>query len=209
MARIRVELAYVTCRDTEDVTGADEFYIAGVVITDNANLRKGILTTPISINDGQTKTFRPEETILFEGDLPDNQSVGLMLQAYDEDAAKDWSKRPEWINTTTQKVGTAAGGAVAAGLASNPIGWTAIAAGLAAGLALGGFHLAMGSDKDDQLGTTNIVIPVTGRANEVKAWHFSRSGWWSGWDYTVTYRIHREGAAIDAIEKSLAQMGHK
>lgn len=207
MGKIRITLDSVHCSDTEDVSGADTFYIVGAVITDDPDLRKGILTTPFDINDGQTKGFRPEDAILFEGDLPDDQSVGLMLQAFDEDADHDWAQRPKWIDETTKGVGVAAGGAVVAGLSTNPVGWGVIAAGVATGLTVGGFYLLVGSDKDDQLGSANIVIPVKGYADELQSWSFSHhhggylpwelvEDWYSDWSYTVSYRIHRVGTNV-------------
>lgn len=73
MVRMKIELIDVYCRDTEDVTGADDFYLVGALV--GGGVTKPILTTPIKINDKQRKTFPGGQTVLFEGEVPQGQSV--------------------------------------------------------------------------------------------------------------------------------------
>jgi hypothetical protein len=189
--RIRLELLDVLCRKnlgTEDVTGNDEFYIAGTIISDT-NGNKGVLTTPLNINNSQTKGFA--EPTMYDGNDPDNAMLAVHLRAYDEDVAHDWANRPEVVDKIATGVASAAGGAIVAGLATAAIGWPVIAAGVGTGLALGGFYLAMGSDKDDQLGLFQELIPVSGPAVEERYWNMKQDGWYSSWDYQVHLRIRR------------------
>jgi hypothetical protein len=193
--RLRIELLSVQARDTED-TGllglgrADEFYLVGAVLTD-AGEKQGVLTTPVSVAPGQVKGFL--EPVLFEGELPERDMVALHLLAYDEDAAKDWSKRPEYLDTITRGIATRAGEVVVASLGSHPLGWGVISGAVGAGMALAAFHLIIGRDEDDQLGVLNELIPASGPPLEVRQWSFShgKPGDYSSWDYTVEYRIRR------------------
>lgn len=85
MPRLRAELLDVYCADTEDVTGADKLYVVGAV-TDGA-ATKGVLTTPIKVNnDGKPRYFPPGQTVLFDSDVPNNRTIRIALQAFDEDS---------------------------------------------------------------------------------------------------------------------------
>lgn len=57
MTKVKVELVDVYCRDTEDITGADDFYLVGGFA--GGQVSKAILTTPIKINDKQKKSSKP------------------------------------------------------------------------------------------------------------------------------------------------------
>lgn len=61
MTRIRVELIDVYCKDTEDLTGADDFYLVGALV--GGGVTKAILTRPIKINDRERKSFYPEDCL--------------------------------------------------------------------------------------------------------------------------------------------------
>jgi hypothetical protein len=189
--RIRIDVVDVSCRGTEDVTGADELYLMGVAVPQTGDAR-GILTGTLSVNDGETKSFPTDRTTLFDGTIAGDESVAVALQAYDEDVAHDWQRRASWVNDIGTKVGAAASGAAVAALATNPIGWSTIGAVAAGALVAGGFILIAANDKDDQLGVLNVLVPAVGAAEEVWPWRFSHAGgWWSSWDYTVRYRIRR------------------
>ncbi|MEH2375783.1 hypothetical protein [Nostoc sp.] len=181
MTNVKVELIDVYCQDTEDVTGADDFYLIGGLV--GGQTTRGILTTPIKINDKQKKSFKPDQTVLFEGEIPQGQSVKGGLKAYDEDAAKDWAKYGE----TVKKISSAISGAIAATGPQGAVAGTILSAVTTAGGILASL------DKDDLLGSTELDISSTGPSHEERAWKMSKKSGtgWSTWDYTLTYRISR------------------
>lgn len=182
MTKVRIELVDVYCGDTEDVTGADDFYLVGALV--GAGQTKAILTTPIKINDRQRKSFPPDQCVLFDGDIPEGQSIKGGLKAFDEDAAKDWSKYGDTVNQISSNVSGALAGAGPEGaIASKILQVATMGVGLLASL-----------DRDDLLGATELEISAVGPAHEVREWrmrkHDSFMGW-SSWDYSVSYRISR------------------
>lgn len=180
MVRMKIELVDVSCGNTEDVTGADEFYLVGALA--GGTVVKPILTTPISINDKQRKTFPAGQTVLFEGEVPQGQSVKGGIKAYDEDAAKDWAKYGSTITQISDAVSQALAKA----------GPTGVTAGKILSVATQGVGLLASLDKDDLLGTTELEISATGPAFEERSWLMKEKGLgWSTWDYTVRYRISR------------------
>lgn len=92
MPRIIVQLADVTCWNTEDIHGADEFYILGSINASygQEKIVKPVLTRPLSINDGQTVQFTLPA--VFDASVPEHWYLKFALVALDEDSAKDWSK---------------------------------------------------------------------------------------------------------------------
>ncbi len=190
--QVRIELLNVKCNNTEDVTGADEFYILGA-LSDTTNT-KGALTSPISINDGQTKTFNSAQQVIFDADVPEGQTVRGGLKAFDEDFAKDWAKYDSTVNQISDAV---AGGLAASG---NP---KAATAGTILKFAVKGFGTLASLDKDDHLGTLELNVPVSGPEIEEKEWKFSKKDWtgYSSWNYIVRYRITRT-VAKPSIEQS-------
>lgn len=92
MSRIIVQLADVTCWNTEDIHGADEFYLMGAIYAASGNqkISRPVMTRPVSINDNQTVKFRLPA--LFDGDVPENWYLNFALMAIDEDSAKDWAQ---------------------------------------------------------------------------------------------------------------------
>ncbi len=181
MVRMKIELIDVYCGITEDRTGADEFYLLGALA--GGTVVKPILTKPISINDKQTKTFPAGESVLFEGEVPQGQSVKGGIKAYDEDFAKDWAQYGSVV--------TAISGAVSKALAmADPQGATAgaILAAVTTGV---GFFSSL--DKDDLLGTTELEISATGSAFEERSWRMRYTGpaYICKGEYTVRYRISR------------------
>jgi hypothetical protein len=191
---ITIELVSVYCDDTEDLTGADEFYLIGLAVGD-PDLKSPILTTPRSVNDGELKSFGAE-SILFKGEVPVDSNVALYLQARDEDVAKDWSQRPAWVDKMSEAAAAKLGAGAAAALLTNPAGWATVGICALAAVGIGGFYLAMGSDQDDELGSLQVLIPARGPAEETRRWRFAQSGWYSGWNYTLTYRVRRVGAGV-------------
>ncbi|MEG4962505.1 MULTISPECIES: hypothetical protein [unclassified Microcoleus] len=177
---MKIELIDVYCRDTEDVTGADEFYLVGALA--GGTVVKPILTKPISINDKQRKTFPAGESVLFEGEVPQGQSVKGGIKAYDEDAAKDWAQYGSVVSGIS--------GAVSTVLSATGVGATA---GMILGVVTKGVGFFSSLDKDDLLGTTELEISATGPSKEERSWLIQKLGGsgWSNWDYTLRYRISR------------------
>ena len=144
---------------------------------------KPILTKPISINDKQTKTFPAGQTVIFEGDVPQGQSVKGGIKAYDEDFGKDWTQYGSTV--------TAISGAVSTVLsATGPQGATA---GMILSAVTEGVAFFSNLDKDDLLGSTELEISATEPALEERSWLMKKTSGigWSTWDYTVRYRITR------------------
>ncbi|MBD1823117.1 hypothetical protein H6F51_11580 [Cyanobacteria bacterium FACHB-DQ100] len=183
MPRIRVVLQDVTCYDTEDVTGADEFYLTGAV-SDGGN-SAGVLTRPISVNDKQTKAFGIGGGTIFDADVPENRILKVALIAFDEDSNKDWSKHGEVV--------TKIGQAVSSGLATIPNPYTA-AAGTILPFAISAIGGIMSLDQDDELGQHLREFPVWAIPNgeSLQIWGFKGGGgWYSSWRYAVRYRVIR------------------
>ena len=79
------------------MTGADEFYLIGSVIDSKSNSGKPILTSPVSVNDGETKSLKGQGSFVFDGSVDENTIILLEMAAYDEDYAKDWDKYDEYV----------------------------------------------------------------------------------------------------------------
>ena len=183
--QVRIELVNVSCGNTEDVTGADEFYIVGA-LSDGTNT-KAALTTPMDINNGQTKSFRADQRVIFDAYVPQGRTIRGGLKAFDEDFAKDWSKYGPTVNSITSVV---AAGLTASG---DP---TAVTAGQILNWGVKGFGFFASLDKDDELGKLEMGVSAVGPNVEERSWRFRKtSSWynpgWSTWDYTVRYRITR------------------
>ena len=180
--QVRIEVLNVKCGNTEDVTGADEFYIAAA-LSDGTNTNAAF-TSPISINNGQTKSFSSAQQILFNANVPQGVTVRGGLKAFDEDWAKDWSK----YSSTATKIKDA----VVAGLnaSGNP---KAVTAATILNYGFQVFSTLSYFDQDDQLGKLELNVSPVGPNVEEKEWKFSKSDWtgWSSWNYTVRYRITR------------------
>ena len=181
MTRIQVSLKDVTCYDTEDVTGADEFYLTGAV--SNGIETSPVLTVPVSINDKETKPFQQGGGLVFDKDLSENSDLKIALIAFDEDAEKDWTKYGDFV--------TKIGSSVSQGLKTIPRPETAIA-GAIIPYVISGVGIIMKLDKDDQLGqyTYNVNVGALANGENRQIWTFQGgSGWYSSWKYQVRYTI--------------------
>jgi len=179
---VRVELLEVHCGNTEDVTGADEFYVVGAL--SDGESTKSVLTQPININDNQTKSFVATQRIAFDAKVPIGKTIRGGLIAYDEDYAKDWAKQKEMVNKITDSVSEAA---------RSYDNKDAKKAGWILKLAVAAWDLIASTDKDDELGRIELNVATEGPEEEVKEWKFSRKDitGYSSWDYVVKYRIVR------------------
>ena len=180
--RIQVEVLEIRCGNTEDVTGADEFYLVSA-LSDGVTPR-GNVTRPLDINDNQTKTLPDDQKVLYEASVPVGKSVVGGMIAYDEDYAKDWAKQKEMITKVTDKISDAAKSSDNKN--ANKAGWILQ-------IAVQAWDLVASADKDDELGRIELNLPADGPAQETMEWKFEHkdSIGFSSWEYTVKYRINR------------------
>ncbi|MGW1077918.1 hypothetical protein [Streptomyces sp. NPDC002537] len=89
--KLKVVLDRVVCRDTEDIVGADEFYVSGVVATNFG--AQPVLTKPMDIRNGQDLAFDTAQRVVFEGELPESGNLVINLNAWDSDFGKDWEEK--------------------------------------------------------------------------------------------------------------------
>lgn len=183
--KITIKLLDVRCRDTEDVSGPDEFYIVGSVRHSSTKPAKLVLVKPFSINDNQTKQLHNREGgIAFNGVVENDAVIVMELTAYDEDYGKDWksiaSRLQESLSKSTLE---------AAGSGAGEVGGATIALGVFYAM-----DAIFKRDKDDQLGRMAISIPAKylRPGTQTRSWKFSKGGpWWSNskWNYTVRYQL--------------------
>ena len=183
---VRIELLRVHCGNTEDTTGADEFYVVGA-LTDGTT-SKGALTSPMSINDNQEKEFNPSQRVLFDADVTSDAVVRGGLKAFDEDYAKDWAKYGSTV--------TAISNQVSQGLKSTKDPY-AVVAGEILSWATKAFGILAPLDKDDHLGTIELNVPAQGASYEEIIWKFSKGGsvlnpGISTWNYSVVIGVTRQ-----------------
>jgi hypothetical protein len=183
--RIQVMLADIDCNDTEDVDGVDEIYLISAVAA--GEVVQGTITHPVAIGSGSAYSIDPGQAEVFNGDVPPGKTAKGFVQVWDEDVAKDWANRPRWVDEVVSSIAT---GVTKAALQSgNP--W---AIGGAALLDLGvwSWYYIAPRDKDDNLGNFTFDIPTDGPQYEVRRAEVKGGqGWWSSWDYTITYAIRR------------------
>ncbi|MEU4202356.1 hypothetical protein [Streptomyces sp. NPDC045470] len=183
-----MRLKDVHCINTEDITGADDFYVAGGGGTGPESGRRhtAVLTKPIKINDNDRKQFPDAESVIFEGDVKTSDFVEVALQFFDEDfnAEKDFDAKYQaltaslvaGIGTAVGAVATPAAGAVAAAIL------TATVPALAKVLDT--------IDKDDVLGTVEKRVAV-------KDLQTGRNGPWT-WKLTNKNPVIHEGVPSSA-----------
>jgi len=94
MTRVRAEVLWIHCADTEDLTKNDDFYLVGVA-TDGQTVRP-MLTPPRNI--GKSRHHQPfNEPLLWDAEVSEDGRFSLGLTAFDEDIATDWNKRKEAV----------------------------------------------------------------------------------------------------------------
>ncbi|MFD8197568.1 glycine zipper domain-containing protein [Streptomyces wuyuanensis] len=190
---VRIALKSVTCRDTEDLTGADEFYVAGGAGTGSlsGHKSKAILTKPIDINTNETKLFPVEQAVVFDDNVAVDDFVEVGLEFMDKDfEVEDFDpKYQALVLALTTAVGAAVGSLVAPGVGT--------VAGAILGATPGALVKVMATmDKDDLLGTVQKRFDLKdypeGRHGPYE-WSFAdgkkEGSVWSTWDYSVAYVI--------------------
>lgn len=184
-SRVTVELLDVICHDTEDMTGADEFYVIGAVRVGD---RSGATATkPMRINDGERRGFMPTERVLYDGPVGPNDELVVGLTAFDQDAAVDWEKHGPAIERGVQKLAD-----VVKKIPEPKVQITAEIIKHAVPL----FGALVKLDVDDELDRKAITLPVRslpiGRVHrnwQVQGRLFSGFLDFSDWHYNVTLRI--------------------
>lgn len=180
--RIRIEIESIYCNNTEDVTGSDSLYLFGAVASRLDGKSCAVLTSPIEINNGETKHLLPNQNVIFDDVVDSASTISIGLRAMDQDAAKSWGDRGAKLEKMSKDVSGAL----------SLLGPKGVAAGkvLEAGVSAANFIVSL--DTDDVLGdlATDIPVVTLPRPSSRRTWPFSKRGWgYSTWSYTVTYRI--------------------
>lgn len=220
MPRVKVELLNVTCRDPEDFTmikEGDEFYLTGMAA--GGSTAKPVLTSVQSIDNGQTRSFRPEQAVIFDADVPPGAPVRLALNAYDEDAQKAWQRYSAWIDELQRRIqewlehrrpdGSTPfpevwrqprPGQEIPAPTTGPLDPTGKQAAKLLGYFVDAAQFIGELDKDDLLGSLAIDIPTgdLGPSGPEREWHARgrRAGEISDWDYTIRYRVTLNEPAV-------------
>lgn len=188
---VRVEFLRVKCGNTEDVTGADEFYAVGSGKDRVSGQSTSAMSKPMSINDGRTKDFpfATAERVLFEDDVSAASTVVLACKFLDQDASQDWDSTYTALSAaiggsiTAVQAAAVLAGTATAGAALVPVAvLAAITAGVAALIRL---------DKDDVLGEHTFEVPAAdflGTRIETVRLRESGAGW-STWSYDIDLQI--------------------
>ena len=149
LLRYNLSIDATACGNTEDVTGADSYYIAGTftaVLPDGSARNYSSVTYPFAINDNQ---WRGYQTVLLDDMLPRGSRIYGQMRFYDEDFAKDW-------NAVADKFNAAADAGVKAAAASGNPTAAAVAGGAYAAFKV--FDAVSSGDKDDLLGQVGVSI---------------------------------------------------
>ncbi len=180
---ILVELIGIQCGNTEDVTGADEFYVLSAFTGGTIANSNSALMRPISINDGQEKTIPAVDAVMIHARFPATGKLAGRMRACDEDYAKTWETMRESVEKATKVIKASA---AAAGSDED----VEFAESLEAAFTV--YDGLASLDEDDVLGTEEVIIHAAGPAEEVRSWRMVEEGLgFSTWDYTVTFRITR------------------
>lgn len=196
--RVTITLTSVYCRDTEDITGADEFYVAGGAGTGplSGSKSKAILTKPIDINSPEKRILSDKEYVIFDDDVHVNDFIEIGLEFRDKDFDEDDfdAKYVALVSALTAAIGTAVGS-----LATPAVG--AVAGAILAATPPALVKVLATIDKDDVLGTVQKRVNIGECKDGISAftWKFSdknpniteeaAGSAWSDWDYEVGYVI--------------------
>lgn len=178
---VRIELIDVTCDETEDITGNDDFYVlGGLVMGDRSG---SILTQPISINNNQNKAFRVGQRTIYNGPIPSNAdrlSIGLV--AMEEDAGAVWKRnQTQWLQLS-RRIGRSIDDlASKEGVVDSDLAETV------AETATEIFGELLRADEDDELHRLALDFDISDLRIDDKTVHWSFSG--DGARYTVRFRI--------------------
>jgi hypothetical protein len=177
---LRIELIDVTCDETEDHTGNDDFYLlGGVVLGDRSG---SILTQPISINNNENKAFQVSQRTIYNGPIPSNASrLSIGFVAKEEDAGAVWKRNGQRYLELAQNIGRSIDDL------TNETGVESDLAEDIASNATEAFGEILRADADDELGRLALDFDVSDLKidDETIHWTFSEDGA----RYTVRFRI--------------------
>lgn len=180
---VRVSLDSVLCTDTEDWTGADDFYIAGAIVNtldgEQVGEPQAVLTKPLHINSDQDMEFGVGGGVVFERRIDTRSWLKIGLVCWDEDAGKDWDQYKALYD------------AVAKGIVTGVTAAISPAAGTIAEIAAKVVAEAIKADADDRLGDIAADLTISqlepGRNHEVAVIEGNRLG--GHHRYMVRYHI--------------------
>ncbi|MET1086892.1 MAG: hypothetical protein ABWY04_07205, partial [Arthrobacter sp.] len=200
MPHVTLEIDSVYCRETEDtgwLGSADEFYLSGII--QGGRVSSTVITEPIRIDNGETKNI--PKPLVFSGPVPHGAPLRIALQAFDNDAAKDWADRAAGIDILQKKVdekwkehrpnGTVTGPPDPSNdEARNALKWI-----------VDGLQFLATTDVDDLLGTLTVDIPISNDrllTESRYSWHLTGDDA----DYVVKYRLTaiQDGATPDQVD---------
>ena len=181
--RVRYIIDSVQSTDTEDVSGADEFYTLGTLAVQKPNgvkvSRSFLNAPPIDVND-HAGEIHQLGYVMFDEVVPANAEVYGQMAAYDEDCAKDWAVVGASVmataNTTAASISSLTGQAYVSGIV---------------GAATGILNVFMSGDKDDVLGNAGLMsVTANGARTSAATLHMFKNGsWYSNWNYYIKYHV--------------------
>lgn len=182
--RVLVRIEEIRCIETEDFTGADEFYTLSAFtfgLPDGRQVVRTRTTPPISINSG----VRKKGTTILDVTVPHGTTFSGELMGLDEDVSKDWAK----VDTLFAKAGddAAAGMKGAGGKKGGALGSLLKAAvGVIGGIAT--------LDQDDILGNGGFPdLTLRSERTLTNTFPFDNSSYLgSDWNYKIRYSIKIE-----------------
>ena len=195
MPHLTVSLRDVHCTKTED-TGLfgseDELYITGAIVAGPTS--KALLTSILDIDDGQTRSFPPEDSLLFDGDVPDGTTAHLVLEVFDQDSGADWRNRRAVIDgaqaVLDKKLRERRGPGEGAGELSleEVFQWVADA-----------FQMIAEADKDDRLGELTLDIPLSNSVDIEDYPHAFTANRFAS-NYSISYRVYKRRDGLSQAE---------
>ncbi|MFF0297274.1 hypothetical protein ACFYST_28555 [Kitasatospora sp. NPDC004614] len=173
---LKITLNRVKCINTENQSGADDFYVVGATVAGGKT--QPALVSPMQIKDGQELPFSADQRVVFNGPVTDTDTLHLGLAAYNQDSKRDWQQRGDAAARIT----------AAAGALPVPTGELLVStAGTAANAVLGGL------DPDDKLGQLALDVPIKDlKPGTDKKWTCSsKPGAVNSWQYEVYYTVEK------------------
>ena len=181
--RVRYIIDSVQSTDTEDVSGADEFYTLGTLAVQKPNgtkvSRSFLSAPPTDVND-HAGEIHQLGYVMFDEVVPANAEIYGQMAAFDEDCAKDWAVVGASVmataNTTAATISSLTGQAYVSGIV---------------GAATGILNVFMSGDKDDVLGNSGLMsVTANGVKSSAATLHMFKYGsWYSNWNYFIKYHV--------------------
>jgi hypothetical protein len=197
--RMKIELLDVTCHDHMDGCEGDAFYVLSAFHVGTEIVQVG-LTTPMSVRENETVRFISNESVLFDADVTDKQSIAGGMIAFHADFSSDWHQRTAWLASIqaqvlkmVQKQTLPPAHMRISSTATLTTINTLSAASVLAAAANGWYLVAPRVDEQNELGQVTVEgIEPHGSTLQEMLWAFK---WvrptWSKWGYVLRYQIAR------------------